>query len=190
MLTWGRMPHQERFLRQLRYSAEERRRSLGKRCASIMADAARDGALENSRLVFLLLENFEDQWRALVDETVEDLRRFSGKPGRRRKRLANVARGHLEEVWPSFVAAAKLERPAGAFPARVLTGESKDRVDTLSTYATMKFEQFTARVGEPPGSLRGFLGRVMEGTLVRILTGSLAALLLFFLGWLAGGGGQ
>jgi hypothetical protein len=149
---------------------------MGRKSAEILADAAAQGALGNSRLVIVLTDAFEAQWRLLVDSAIEDMRGFITASNTKRVRLISAARQQMLATLPIIRTASRIEKPENGYPARILVGESLKRVEASTSYMEMRLRQFELGIGEPLKSNRimAFFRELSWQTLVA----ALAALLL------------
>ena len=142
------------FEAQLEHRCNETGRSMGRKSAEILGNAAAQGTLGNSRLVIVLTDAFEAQWRSLVDGATEDMRGFITATNTRRARLINAARQQMLTTLPIIRTASRVEKPENGYPARILAGDSLKRVEALKPYMEMRLRQFELGIGEPPKSNR------------------------------------
>ena len=154
------------FIDQMEHRARKTRHALGVKIAAIYADAAQKGALSGDRMQFPLVDALEEHWQALVDGVADDIRSF-GRSRRRRRKLISAAADRLNQLRPHLIEASRLERPKGAFEARLLGKDSKARVEALSAYQDMRLQQAAAGIGEerggPPGRVTSFVGKEVAG---------------------------
>src|SRR5829696_4145868 len=87
--------------------------NLGRETTAIQADGAKYGAIGSGRLAFQYIAAAERIWRTLVEDSIDDLRRYVENTGLPAKVLIPIVRSELGRGLTDLRKASKLDAPAG-----------------------------------------------------------------------------